>query len=154
MIDKVHGRLVLFQNGAPVFVGPALTGLSLADRLPADALGKSYAEQTGERYRVTPAGRFTVSPDWDPTYGMVLDINEIQGRDWAIAIHQVPMGPRSGYRDARLRSPYDQDKHVTEGCVNVDASTMRQLSHFLPRQGGTPIYILPNDESLITKFFL
>jgi hypothetical protein len=151
IIDKVHGVLILFENGVPVFTGPALTGLSLADRLPADALSKSYAQQTGVQYRVTPAGRFTVSPGHDDAYGVTFDINEIQGPDWAIAIHAVPMGP--GHREARLRSALDQDKHITEGCVNVDASTMRQLTRLLPRHGGTPIYILPNDESLLTKLF-
>jgi len=136
-----------------VFTGAALTGLSLADRLPPDATRKTNAATLGANYRVTPAGRFTLSSGWDDAYGKTLDINEIQGPDWTLAIHAVPLGPRSGHRDALLRSPLDQDKHVTEGCVNVDASTMRQLSRLLPRPGGIPIYILPNDESLITTLF-
>ena len=152
MSDKVRGRLILFWDGVPVFSSPALTGLSRADFLPADALGKSYAQQVGEKYRVTPAGRFTVSQTWDRSYGEVLDINEIHGRDWGIAIHAVPLAS-AGYREALLRSPLDQARHITEGCVNLDPGAMRQLSRILPRRGGTPTYILPNDESLIARLF-
>ena len=153
MIDKAHGQIFLFENGVPVFSGAALTGLSLADRLPPDAMSKSFAQEQDARYRVTPAGRFTVSPGYDHALGPTLDINEVKGRDWTIAIHTVVLGARAGYRDARLRSPLDQDKHITEGCINVDADTMRQLARLVPRWGGTPLYILPNDERLIAQLF-
>jgi L,D-transpeptidase catalytic domain len=149
VVDKTHGRLVLFLNGAPAFISPALTGTSLADRMPADALSKTYAQELDVKYRVTPAGRFTVSPAYDGTYGFTLDINEIKGKDWTIAIHRVVPGPRTG----RLHSPYDDDKHVTEGCINVDPDTMRQLAQLLPRQRATPLYILPMDENLIETIF-
>jgi hypothetical protein len=153
LIDKAHGQIFLFQNGVPVFSGDALTGASLADRLPSDAMSKSFAQEQDVRYRVTPAGRFTVSPGYDHMLGPTLDINEIRGRDWTIAIHTVVLGARAGYRDARLRSPNDRDKHITEGCINVDADTMRQLARLVPRWGGMPLYILPNDERLITQMF-
>jgi|HubBroStandDraft_1064217.scaffolds.fasta_scaffold43352_2 hypothetical protein len=153
MIDKAHGQIFLFQNGVPVFSGDALTGASLADRLPPDAMSKSFAQEQDVRYRVTPAGRFTVSPGYDRALGATLDINEIKGRDWTIAIHTVVLGARAGYRDARLRSPLDRDKHITEGCINVDADTMRQLARLVPRWGHMPLYILPNDERLITEMF-
>jgi hypothetical protein len=153
MIDKAHGQIFLFENGVPVFSGAALTGSSLADRLPPDAMSKTYAEEHDPRYRVTPAGRFTVSPGYDNTLGPTLDINEIRGRDWTIAIHTAVLGARAGYRDARLRSPLDRDKHITEGCINVDADTMRQLARLVPRWGHMPLYILPNDERLIAELF-
>lgn len=150
MIDKVHGRIILFSNGAPVFAAAALTGANVADRLPEDTLRKSYAQEYGMEYRVTPAGRFTVSPSYDESLGTTYDINEIQGKDWAIAIHRAA---GAGNRLARLRSPSDQDKHITEGCINVEPETMQALARWLPRQGATPLYILPMDERLITNFF-
>jgi hypothetical protein len=149
MVDKSRGRLIQFENGSPVFVSRALTGASLADRIPPEALNKSYAEQYDARFRVTPAGRFTVSHGFDHAVGATLDINEIKGRDWSIAIHST----ESASRAARLRSPLDADKHITEGCVNVDASTMRRLAMLPARHGRIPLYILPMDERSITQFF-
>jgi L,D-transpeptidase catalytic domain len=149
MIDKERGRVILFANGAPVFSGAALTGASLADWLPPDALHKRFAEQSDVKYRVTPAGRFTLTPGYDAHYGTTLDLNEIKGPDWTIAIHLAPTEGRS----ARLRSPLDGDKHATEGCINVDADTMGVLVRSRSRRGPTPVYILPMDERLISAVF-
>jgi len=154
MVDKVHGRIILFRNGFLVFNLPALTGESLADQFPADAQRKSWAQQAGAgaKYKVTPAGRFTITRGHDDGLGNLFDINELRGRDWIIAIHQVWLGRRSDHRDARLRSAMDLDKHITDGCVDVDASTMALLSRLVPIR-PTPLYILPLDENLITVFF-
>ena len=72
----------------------------------------------------------------------------MRGPDWAIAIHTAPR-----QRDQMFRSPLDQDKHITEGCINVEPGTMRQLSRLLPRGSRTPIYILPMDEQLTSRLF-
>ncbi len=152
MVDKAHGRIILFENGRPVFNRAALTGESLADRIPPDGWIKPWSEQTGVKYKVTPAGQFTLTRDRDRALGNLFDINELRGRDWTIAIHQVWLGRRSEHRDARLRSIEDQDKHITAGCVDVDPSTIAQLWRLLPGS-GMPLYILPMDESLITQLF-
>ena len=152
MVDKAHGRIILFENGRPVFNRAALTGESLADRIPPDGWNKSWSEQDGVKYKVTPAGRFTITRDRDQALGDLFDINELEGKDWVIAIHQVWLGRRSEHRDARLRSTLDQDKHITAGCVDVDPSTIAQLWRLLPSR-GMPLYILPTDESLIAQLF-
>jgi hypothetical protein len=149
MVDKSHGRLIQFANGVPVFVTRALTGTSLADQLPPESLSKSYRQQLDARYRVTPAGRFTVSHGFDQVVGATLDINEIKGKDWTIAIHSTG----SARRAALLWSELDQDKHITEGCINVAPETMRHLAALWARRARIPLYILPMDESLITKIF-
>jgi hypothetical protein len=102
---------------------------------------------------VTPAGRYTVSVGFDNAYGEILDVNEIQAKDWDIAIHKVWLGAPSEHRDARLRSARDQDKHITYGCIDVDGSTMEQLLARLPSEDTTPLYILPADENLIKNLF-
>jgi hypothetical protein len=153
MIDKVHGRIIVFEGGSPTFTGAALTGENTADQLASDAIGKTSSELAGLKYKVTPAGRFTVSTGYDPAYGETLDVNEIRGKDWDIAIHRVWLGAPSEHRDARLRSPGDQDKHITYGCIDVDETTMRQLLRRLPDRTETPLYILPADESLVTRLF-
>jgi hypothetical protein len=152
MVDKVHGKIILFGNGRPIFSGSALTGESMADQLPLDALSKSWSQQVGVRYKVTPAGRFTITRGRDEAFGEIFDINELQGKDWIIAIHQVWLGRRSEHRDARLRSFLADDKHITDGCVDVEASTITQLLRLLPNR-GVPLYILPIDEGLITTLF-
>jgi hypothetical protein len=152
MVDKVHGRIILFANGRPIFNRAALTGESLDDRIPPDGWSKRWSEQAGVRYKVTPAGRFTITRARDRALGNLFDIDGLTGRDWAIAIHQVWLGRRSEHRDARLRSAMDQDKHITAGCVDVDPSTLAQLWRLLPGR-GMPLYILPTDESLITQLF-
>jgi len=149
MMDKTRGKLFLFENGVPIFIAPALTGASQADQLPPDALGKTIAQGNDLRYRVTPAGRFTVSLGHDHFYGDTLDINEIKGRGWIIAIHLAP----NANRDARLHTSGAEDKHVTEGCINVTADTIRQLVRLLAGRTRTPLYILPTDDREISRFF-
>jgi hypothetical protein len=153
MIDKTNGRIIVFEKGRPTFSGAALTGENLADRLEPDAMRKTFAEQKGLKYKVTPAGRFTVSTGYDHNYGDILDINEIQGSDWDIAIHKVWLGAPAEHRDARLRSPGGKDKHITYGCIDVDGSTMQQLIARITDEDETPLYILPSDERLIDKLF-
>jgi hypothetical protein len=152
VVDKVHGKIALFENGRPVFVADALTGQNTADFMPADVTTKTYAQQTGLKYKVTPAGRFTVSVGFHDKYGELLDINEMQGWDWALAIHQVALR-NSQHRDLRLRSTNDDDKHITDGCVDVDLSTIRHLIRVLGRRANVPIYILPMNETLFPRFF-
>lgn len=149
VMDKPRGRLILFANGAPVYTASALTGASLADQLPPDALTKTIAQGNDLRYRVTPAGRFTVSPGRDHFYGDTLDINEIKGRNWIIAIHLAPNANRS----ARLLTPGAEDKHVTEGCINVAADTIHDLVRLLAGRTRTPLYILPTDDNQIARYF-
>ncbi len=153
LVDKVRGKIALFENSQLAVMRAALTGENLADSLPPDIWRKSYAEQLGVKYKVTPAGRFTVSPGYDDVYGGTLNFNELQGPDWDIAIHRVALGSRSQHRDARLRSANDLDKHITDGCVDVDPSTIAELLRHLPKEGKTPIYVLPFDETLIPRLF-
>ncbi len=152
MVDKNRGKIILFENGRPVFSRPALTGESMADRIPAAAWSTPWARQIDVKFKVTPAGRFTITRNHDTALGELFDINELQGRDWTIAIHRVWLGKSSERRDARLRSDMDEDKHITNGCIDVDPSTIAQLSRVLPSR-GMPLYILPNDESLIGEVF-
>ena len=94
-----------------------------------------------------------MSTGFDHAYGETLDVNEVHGIDWDIAIHKVWLGAPSEHRDARLRSPGGQDKHITYGCIDVDGPTMQQLLRRLPDEDATPLYVLPADESLIMKLF-
>jgi hypothetical protein len=152
MVDKNLGKIILFESGRPIFSRPALTGESMADRIPPDAWRVPWSQQHDVKYKVTPAGRFTITRDHDTVLGDLFDLNELQGRDWTIAIHRVWLGKRAERRDVRLRSEMDQDKHITNGCIDVDPGTMVQLARLLPSR-GMPLYILPNDENLIAEVF-
>jgi hypothetical protein len=153
MIDKVAGRIIAFERGTPTYSGAALTGESLTDIIPQDAFAKSFSETRGLKYKVTPAGRFTVSIGHDPAYGETLDVNEVHGKDWDVSIHRVWLGAPAEHRDLRLRTATGQDKHITYGCIDVDGETMRQLIRRLPRTARVPLYILPVDEQLIAALF-
>ena len=153
VIDKAEGRITAFEHGTPTFSGAALTGESLTDIIPQDAFTKSFAETRGLKYKVTPAGRFTVSPGYDPAYGETLDVNEVHGKDWDISIHRVWLGAPAEHRDVRLRTATGQDKHITYGCIDVDAETMRQLLRRLPHKARVPLYILPVNEHLEATLF-
>lgn len=153
MVDKARGELYLIENGKPIVSGAALTGASLGDRLLPKYLTVPFYQPLNIEGKVTPAGRFTVKQERDPEYGWVWSINEVQGKDWDIAIHRVYMGTPSEHRDVRLRSPNAADRHITYGCINVDRSTILQLTQKLPRKGNTPIYILPQDEATTASFF-
>jgi hypothetical protein len=153
MLDKTHGRIIVFEGGKPTYSGAALTGESPADYLAPDATSLTFRESRGLRYKVTPAGRYTLSTGFDLAYGKTLDINEIHGKDWDIAIHKVWLGAPSEHREARLRSTRDEDKHITYGCIDVEEATMRQILDRLSDGHPMPFYILPRDESLIIKLF-
>jgi hypothetical protein len=153
MVDKVHGEIILFENARPVFSRPVLTGASMGDRVPPQVLSFSGTHPLTLEQKVTPAGRFTVTAEADPEYGRVWTLNEIHGKDWDFAIHQVYMGLAAEHRDARLRSADIADHHITFGCINVEPSTIQVLLRHLPQKGKVPLYILPNDESLVAALF-
>jgi hypothetical protein len=153
MIDKARGEIIVFQNGEPTFSGSALTGQNPSDHMPEDAWAKPFAQLRGLKYKITPAGRYTVSSGHDPAYGKTLDINEVRGADWDVAIHKVWLGAPAERREERLRSRNGPDKQITYGCIDVDAATMQQVLKRLPGETNIPIYIVPVDESLIGKMF-
>ncbi len=153
MIDKTEGRIIAFEHGRPTFSGAALTGENPTDTIPPDAFSKPFSQTRGLKYKVTPAGQFTVSPGFDRAYGVTLDVNEIQGADWDISIHRVWLGAPAEHRDTRLRTSGGQDKHITYGCIDVDGDTMRQLLQHAPHKAKIPLYIVPVNESLIRTLF-
>jgi hypothetical protein len=152
MVDKPIGKIILFENGKPVFSSAALTGESKTDRLPPGALSKRFSQLGALEDKVTPAGRFTVSRDFDSNYGPLFDVNEIQGRDWTIAIHQVYLGTPSERRAYRLQSPNHVDKHITHGCINVTMETIRFLMDRLPKNRRAVLYVLPHDQSKTAEY--
>ena len=90
---------------------------------------------------------------FDKAYGGPLfDIKEIQGKDWSIAIHKVWLGIPSEHRDLRLQSPYNDDKHITFGCINVMPDTMKLLLQELPAEGSTVLYVLPWDPTRVADY--
>jgi hypothetical protein len=153
MVDKALGKIILFENGKPVFSGAALTGESTADRLPPGALAERFSQLNALKDKVTPAGRYTVSRGHDDAYGTLLDINEIHGKDWGIAIHKVYLGTPSEHRDVRLQSPNEEDRHITFGCINVTPTAIQYLLRELPARHATPLYILPLDDTKTAAYF-
>jgi hypothetical protein len=152
MVDKPRGKIAFFQNGGLVFSAAALTGETKADRLPPGTFSKRFSQLGSEDDKVTPAGRFTVSRDYDSEYGTLFDINEIRGRDWTISIHQVYLGTPSERRADRLQSPDHGDKHITHGCINVTRETIRLLMDKLPKKRATVLYVLPHDQSKTAEY--
>jgi L,D-transpeptidase catalytic domain len=154
MVDKALGRILLFEDGKPVFMGRALTGESTADNLPPNELREKFDNLDALQYKVTPAGRFTVVRGFDNEYGgPLLDVKEIKGKDWGIAIHQVYLGIPAEHRAERLQSPRDDDKNITFGCINVTRETIKLLLRELPENGATALYVLPRDEPNTATYF-
>jgi hypothetical protein len=154
MVDKSLGRILLFEDGKPVFMGRALTGESTADNLPPNELKEKFDNLDALQYKVTPAGRFTVVRGYDNEYGgPLLDVKEIKGKDWGIAIHQVYLGIPAEHRAERLKSPRDDDKNITYGCINVTRNTIKLLLRELPETGATALYVLPRDEPNTDAYF-
>jgi hypothetical protein len=154
MVDKALGKIILFENGQPVFAGPALTGASMADRLPKSELTEKFDDLNAPNTKITPAGRFTVQRAYEKEVGGELfDVHEIRGKDWGIAIHPVYLGIPSEHRDVRIMSPKAEDKHITFGCINVTPEAIRFLLRELPEKSATPLYILPADTSQTAAYF-
>lgn len=154
MVDKARGKIILLEKSQPVFAGPALTGASLADRLPPGELTEKFDNLNARKTKVTPAGRFTVERGYDKELGgPLLDVSEIRGKDWGIAIHQVYLGTPSEHRDARIKSPTIEDKHISFGCINVTRAAIQYLLRELPESGPFPLYVLPEDPSRTAAYF-
>jgi hypothetical protein len=155
MVDKARGKIILFENGQPVFAGPALTGESTADRMPRTELTEKFDTLIAPNTKITPAGRYTVERGFDlEVGGPLFDIHEIRGKDWGIAIHQLYLGIPSEHRDLRILSPSEADKHITYGCINVQQATLYLLMHELPEKGPIPLYILPEDASQTAAYLI
>jgi len=153
MVDKALGKIILFENGQPIFAGPALTGQSLADRIPKHDLTANFDTLNAVNTKITPAGRYTIARGYDEEVGGPLfDVNEIHGKDWGIAIHQVYLGTPSEHRDKRIRSNNDDDKHITFGCINVTPEALALFLHELPEKGKIPLYVLPEDASQTANY--
>lgn len=153
MVDKTAGEIFLFRDGKPVVRGSALTGASLADTLKPGALSVPFSRNPTLEDKVTPAGRYTVSKEPDHTFGETLNINEIQGQDWDIAIHKIFLGFTQEHRDTRLASNDGSVKHITFGCIDISNAAMKRILELLPNANATPIYIVPLDERLIATLF-
>ena len=153
MVDKSLGRILLWENGKPVFAGNALTGASYSDRLPSSDMKEAFAKLNALDTKVTPAGRFTVARGFEKGYGSLFEIQEVRGTDWAIAIHKVFLGFPWENRAARLQSTRYDDKNITFGCINVTPESMQVLLKELPETGATPLYVLPRDETRTAAFF-
>jgi len=153
MVDKSLGKILLWEAGKPVFIGNALTGASYSDRLPTDEMKEAFAKLDALDTKVTPAGRFTIARGFEKGYGPLFDIREIQGKDWAIAIHKVFLGFPWEHRASRLQSSRYDDKNITFGCINVTPETMELLLRELPENSATPLYVLPRDETKTAAFF-
>jgi hypothetical protein len=155
MIDKARGRIILFEDGQPVFAGPALTGQSTADEMPKNELTEKFDNLNAPSTKITPAGRYSVQRGFDPEVGGPLfDVHEIRGKDWGIAIHQLYLGIPSEHRDVRILSSSPEDKHITYGCINIQTASMQVLLHELPEKRMIPLYILPQDASQTAAYLL
>ena len=151
MLDKSRGELLLFVDGQPVFQGAALVGESRADEIPPYLFNKPFSVPAKLAEKVTPAGLYTVRREADPHFGTIFTINEIKGADWDITIHRVAIVPGER-RPERIRSPNAADRHITNGCVNVERETIGFLERNVtgPR---TSLYILPEDPGRIPVLF-
>jgi hypothetical protein len=151
MLDKARGELLFFADGQPVFQGAALVGESRADEIPPYLFSKPFSVPAQLAERVTPAGFYTVRRQDDKHYGTIFTINEIRGPNWDITIHRVALMP--GERRAeRIRSPNGTDRHITNGCVNVERETIAFLELNVTAP-STPLYILPEDPRKIPVLF-
>jgi L,D-transpeptidase catalytic domain len=153
MVDKSWGEVFLFRDGKPVVRGSALTGANPADILKPGALNVPFSRDPKLEDKVTPAGRFTVAKEPDHTFGVTLNVNEIQGADWDIAIHKIFLGFPQEHRDTRLASSDGRVKHITFGCIDISNAAMQKILQRLPDEESTPLYIVPTDERHIAALF-
>ena len=144
----------MIKDGKPVLSAAALTGASLSDSLPPDAVFND-SDNAPISGKVTPAGRYTISAVKSDDYGTAFNVNELysvgfDGKNLSktnIAIHSVYTANKAEKRMDRLNSATPDDNHISFGCINVDKKTVASLSQHLEGRASTPIYILPQDQS-------
>jgi hypothetical protein len=153
MVNKILGRLILFQDGKAVFSDSALTGESTADRVPQDAVSLKFSEFVGAiEYKITPAGRFTLTRGYDNEFGLQFNINEIKGPGWSIPIQQIYLATPAERREYRLKTAHQEHKLITHGGINVSPETMHFLASKLPEDRVAVLYVLPHDESKTAQY--
>jgi hypothetical protein len=148
MIDKALGKIIVFEDGKPVWTGSALTGRSPLDSYTAAILALPESHKFTPQEKITPAGRFTVRRTGDSEEGAVFELVEIHGNGWYLALHHVWTGIPSEHRMQRLASANPADKDITFGCINVSAETMHYLLAHFPKNEKPPLYVLPMDQTL------
>jgi hypothetical protein len=154
MVDKVDAKLIVIHDGKPILAGPALTGASPLDRFPPGILAKDSSYKFTTPDKVTPAGRFTLTWTIDPELGgKVLEINEVHGKDWWIAIHRVYLGIPAEHRKERLYSGDPEQGHITFGCINVTPVAMDFLIKLIPWGAKPVVYVLPRDQTATETYF-
>jgi hypothetical protein len=151
MIDKPLGKIIVFEDGKPVWTGPALTGRSPLDSYTAAILGLPESHKFTAEEKITPAGRFTVRRTGDSEEGAVFELVEIHGNGWYLALHHVWTGIASERRMQRIESADPADKHITFGCINVSTQTMHYLLAHFPKNEKPPLYVLPMDQTLTSS---
>jgi hypothetical protein len=148
MIDKVLGKIIVFEDGRPVWTGSALTGRSPLDSYTKAILGLPESHKFATEEKITPAGRFTVRRTGDSEEGTVYELVEVHGNGWYLALHHVWTGIPSEHRMQRMASASAADKHITFGCINVSTETMHYLTAHFPKSERPPLYVLPMDQTL------
>ena len=152
MVDKLRGRLIVFEDCKPTFTAHILTGASLADTIPERTFHLSLEEHR-RADKVTPAGFFTVSRD-DNEHGGTLKFNEITEAVWLEAIHVCTNPARCSALDSQEKdNAQGKNSHVTTGCVDVSPETMDYLLRWTQDSIKTDLYVMPEDPGKISDYF-
>lgn len=148
VVDKVNAAAHAFDaNARHVQTTPVLLGMGTGDVFPPGVADMDML-QTRPWQRVTPAGRYHASEDYNLANERVLWVDYDNG----IALHPVPTKFTKQRRQERMRSPDPSDNRITYGCINVPAAFYQQIvgGHF--RRTGGFVYVLPEKKRLEAVF--
>ena len=93
-----------------------------------------------------------MSREYHKDHGPPSDNNEIEERDWTIAIHRVCLGPPFERGAFRLQSSNHTDEHIIHECINVTKEMIRFLADKLAKKGRTMLFILPHGPSKSAEY--
>ncbi len=139
IIDKLNAKVFVFDHyGYFHAAAPALLGLTKGDAL-SPGMGARKLSSIRPNERVTPAGRFLSSFDYNLNGDIVLWVDYDSG----VALHPVITSNPSEKRLQRLTSTATTDKRITYGCINV--SEWFYTNVVIPEFSGVfgLVYILP-----------
>jgi hypothetical protein len=148
ILDKRGARAYVFDASARL-VGSSLVlfGSAAGDDSVAGIGDRRLADLRPEE-RTTAAGRFVSEPGHDDTGDSVIWVDY----DAALAMHRVKVIDPKEHRLQRIATPSIEDKHITNGCINVPVDFFDSVVQ--PWLGHSPaiVYVLPQTKPVAQVF--
>jgi hypothetical protein len=148
LLDKRAARTYVFDASARLVGSSLVLFGSAAGDDSAPGIGARRLVDLRPEERTTAAGRFISEPGHDDTGDSVVWVDY----DAALAMHRVKVIDPKEHRLQRIATSSIDDKHITNGCINVPSEFFDSVVEPWLGQSPAIVYVLPQTRSLEQVF--